>query len=97
MEETFLSRFDVLDVRVRKILQTCAVLGLSFSLSDVTQVHPEMDAIDIESALESAADEMILVEHINEDDDTMSLRTESTGQDSNDNTFGRSRQRYRSF
>jgi hypothetical protein len=40
IEETFLSRFDALDVRVRKVLQTCAVLGLSFALTDVIKVHP---------------------------------------------------------
>lgn len=85
MEETFLSRFDVLDVSVRKILQTCAVLGLSFSLSDVIEVHPEMDDGDIENALEIAADEMILIEHVDEDDEAISLKTDSTGNDATDN------------
>jgi Adenylate and Guanylate cyclase catalytic domain len=70
MEETFLSRFDVLDVRVRKVLQTCAVWGISFQLSDVVQVHPEMDEGDIESSLDFAMDEMILIEQeIEENDD----------------------------
>lgn len=69
MEETFLSRFDALDVRVRKVLQTCAVLGLSFALSDVQKVHPEMEEYDIENALECAMDEMILVEQVEDDDD----------------------------
>jgi len=89
MEETFLSRFDILDVSVRKVLQTCAVLGLSFSLSDVVQVHPEMEEADIESALENSVDEMILVEQINDDDETMTLQSASTGSgsDSNINSF----------
>jgi AAA ATPase domain/Adenylate and Guanylate cyclase catalytic domain len=70
MEETFLSRFDALDVRVRKVLQTCAVWGISFQLSDVVQVHPEMDEGDIESSLDFAMDEMILIEQeIEENDD----------------------------
>jgi hypothetical protein len=70
MEETFLSRFDALDVRVRKVLQTCAVWGLSFQLSDVSQVHPEMDENDIELSLDCAIDEMILLEQeIEENDD----------------------------
>lgn len=79
MEETFLSRFDTLDARVRKVLQTCAVLGLSFALSDVVQVHPEIDEIDIENALEAAIDEMILVEQVEDEDDNMSLKSSSTG------------------
>ena len=74
MEETFLSRFDMLDMRVRKILQTCAVLGLAFSLSDLTQVHPEMEEHEIENALEASIDEMILVEHI-EDDEEYTLKS----------------------
>lgn len=73
LEETFLSRFDILDVRVRKILQTCAVLGLSFALSDVLQVHPEIKAFDVENSLESAVDEMILIEQIEDDEDEESL------------------------
>jgi tetratricopeptide (TPR) repeat protein len=67
MEETFLSRFDALDVRVRKILQTCAVLGQSFELADVACVHVEIAEQEIENALNSAVDEMILVEQIDED------------------------------
>lgn len=54
IEETFLSRFDMLEVRVRKVLQTCAILGLSFSLSDAIRVHPEMEKADIESAVDIA-------------------------------------------
>jgi BMFP domain-containing protein YqiC len=88
MEETFLSRFDALDVRVRKVLQTCAVLGLSFALSDVTKVHPEMEEFDIENALECAMDEMILVEQVEDDDDVeddnMSARSGSTRESSED-------------
>jgi tetratricopeptide (TPR) repeat protein len=66
VEETFLSRFDALDVRVRKVLQTCAVWGLSFELKDIVQVHTELEEADIESALETAVEEMILIE--NEED-----------------------------
>ena len=69
MEETFLSRFDALDVRVRKVLQTCAVWGISFQLTDVIQMHPEMDESDIESSLDYAIDEMILLEQEIEEHD----------------------------
>lgn len=72
MEETFLSRFDALDVRVRKVLQTCAVWGLSFQLSDVIRVHPEMDESDIESSIDFAIDEMILTEQV---DDELSVQS----------------------
>ena len=86
MEETFLSRFDGLDVRVRKTLQTCAVLGLSFALSDVIQVHPEMEEFDIEDAIDSAVDEMILVEQIedNDLDDTSSKSSKSSNSDASE-------------
>jgi hypothetical protein len=57
-----LSRFDALDVRVRKVLQTCAVWGLNFELLVIVQVHTELDEADIESALETAVEEMILIE-----------------------------------
>jgi hypothetical protein len=77
MEETFLSRFDTLDVRVRKVLQTCAVLGLSFSLSDVIQVHPELEELDIENAMDASIDEMILVEHVEDEDDDDNMTMES--------------------
>lgn len=69
MEETFLSRFDALDIRIRKVLHSCAVLGLSFALTDVIQVHPEISERDIEKALDTAVDEMILLEQIDDDDD----------------------------
>lgn len=82
MEETFLSRFDALDVRVRKVLQTCAVLGLSFSLSDVVQVHPELEEIEIEHALDNAVEEIILVERFEDEEDSVSERSGSTGCDS---------------
>jgi hypothetical protein len=84
MEETFLSRFDALDVRVRKILQTCAVLGLSFALTDVIQVHPEIDENDIENALEAAIDEMILVEQEEHDDDALSVPSASAHTEGSD-------------
>jgi hypothetical protein len=85
MEETFLSRFDGLDVRVRKVLQTCAVLGLSFAMSDVIQVHPELEELDIENAIDSAVDEMILVEQVEDNDD------ESGGDDDLSTKSGSSR------
>lgn len=89
LEETFLSRFDTLDVRVRKVLQTCAVLGLKFALTDVIQVHPEISELDIENALDTAVDEMILVEHVVDDEDNTSLRSGSL--DDDDATFSHSR------
>ena len=76
-----MSRVDSLDIRVRKVLQTCAVLGLEFALTDVIQVHPEMAEIEIENALDLAVDEMILVEHSNEDDETISLKSISLSED----------------
>ena len=82
MEETFLSRFDALDVRVRKVLQTCAVLGLSFSLSDVVRVHPELEELEIEHALDNAVEEIILVERFEDEDESVSLHSGSTGCDS---------------
>ena len=78
MEETFLSRFDALDVRVRKVLQICAVLGLSFELRDVVRVAtPEINERDVENALNTAIDEMVLLEQAEDDDDTGSVHTES--------------------
>ena len=75
MEETFLSRFDALDVQVRKVLQTCAVWGISFQLSDLIQMHPEMDESDIEVSLDYAIDEMILLEQeIEEHDEESTLQ-----------------------
>lgn len=83
MEETFLSRFDALDVRVRKVLQTCAVLGLSFSLSDVVRVHPELEEVEIENALDNAVEEIILVERFEDEDESVSSgNSGSTGCDS---------------
>ena len=71
IELSFLERFDALDATVRRVLQTCAVLGVSFSLSDVIRVHPELKETVIEQSLNAAVDEMILIEDIddkNEDD-----------------------------
>jgi tetratricopeptide (TPR) repeat protein len=79
MEETFLSRFDGLDVQVRKVLQTCAVLGLTFSFADVVQVHPEMEEADIEYAMCSAVDEMVLVEQNDEDEERTLISAASNG------------------
>jgi class 3 adenylate cyclase/tetratricopeptide (TPR) repeat protein len=74
IELSFLNRFDSLDLAVRRVLQTCAVLGMSFSLSDVIRVHPEMDELVLELSLNAAVDELILVEDIEDDeDDEMSL------------------------
>lgn len=69
MEETFLSRFDALDVRVRKVLQTCAVLGLSFYLSDVIRVHPELKESEITHAIDNAVNEIILIEQFEDKDE----------------------------
>ena len=68
---------------MRKVLQSCAVLGSSFALSDVIQVHPEMEELQIESALDTAVDELILIEQIEDeedgsDEDAMSTKSGST-------------------
>jgi class 3 adenylate cyclase/tetratricopeptide (TPR) repeat protein len=74
IELSFLERFDALDATVRRVLQTCAVLGISFSLSDVIRVHPELEETIIEKSLNAAVDELILIEDIEgEEDDDMSL------------------------
>lgn len=75
---SLLNRFDSLDVRVRKILQTCAVLGNSFAFSDLIRVHPELPVRDIETALDIATTEMILVEVWDEDEDSKSALSSST-------------------
>ena len=89
MEETFLSRFDTLDVRVRKVLQTCAVLGLRFALTDVIQVHPEISEADIENALDTAIDEMILVEQVPDEDDATSMFSGEADDDTHYNSASR--------
>lgn len=67
MEETFLSRFDVLHLQVRKVLQTCAVIGLTFSIRELMQVHPEMEKLELENAIAMAVEEMIIVEQEGDD------------------------------
>jgi hypothetical protein len=79
MKESLLNRFDALAVRVRKVLQTCAVLGNSFALSDLFRVHPELQEIEIESSLDIATEEMILLEIVEEEDDNKSAYSNSTG------------------
>jgi hypothetical protein len=64
---------------VRKVLQTCAVLGNSFALSDLIRVHPEINETEIEQSLEISTEEMILVEMNEEDEDTKSVISNSTG------------------
>lgn len=65
-----LNRFDSLDPLVRKILHTCAVLGQSFSLSDVVRVHhPGIKISFIEDSLNVAVSEMILLELGEEEDE----------------------------
>jgi hypothetical protein len=76
LKESLLNRFDALDSPVRKVLQTCAVLGSSFSLSDLALVHHEIDIYSLEDSLTSALSEMILVELI--DDDEKSTYSNST-------------------
>ena len=74
VELPFLNRLDSLDLSIRKVLQTCAILGMSFSLSDIVRVHPEIDELMIKTALNAAVDELILVEDIeDEDEDDISL------------------------
>ncbi|KAI2495775.1 hypothetical protein MHU86_18750 [Fragilaria crotonensis] len=69
IELSFLNRFDSLDRGVRRVLQTCAVLGMSFSLADVIRFHPELDDLVLELSLNAAVDELILVEDVEDDDD----------------------------
>jgi class 3 adenylate cyclase len=66
---SFLNRLDSLDRGVGRVLQTCAVLGMSFSLSDVICFHPEMDELVLELSLNAAVDELILVEDVEEEDE----------------------------
>jgi hypothetical protein len=72
-----LNRFDSLDALVRKVLHTCAVLGNSFSLSDLVRVHPEIDFALLENSLSVAISEMILVE-IGDDDEKSTFTTVSS-------------------
>jgi predicted ATPase len=79
MKEALLNRFDALDVRVRKVLQTCAVLGNFFALSDLIRVHPELEEIEIEMSLDVATNEMILIEEMEDEEDNVSFYSNSTG------------------
>jgi hypothetical protein len=74
-----LNRFDVLEASVRKVLHTCAVLGMSFSLSDVIRVHPEINLLLVEEALEVGLSEMILAELGEEDDRSTCSRSSTAG------------------
>ncbi|KAL3914266.1 MAG: hypothetical protein SGILL_006170, partial [Bacillariaceae sp.] len=62
VQSQMLNRFDILEASVRKVLQTCAVLGMSFSLSDVVRVHPDLSLLLVEEALNVGLSEMILAE-----------------------------------
>jgi hypothetical protein len=77
--ESLLNRFDALDVRVRTLLQTCAVLGNSFALTDLIRVHPGINEREIEQALEIATEEIILIEILEEEEDSKSAFSTSTG------------------
>ena len=78
MKESLMNRFDALDVRVRKVLQTCAVLGNSFALSDVIRVHADLEEAEIEMSLDVATKEMILIE-VTDDDEERTVYSQSTG------------------
>ena len=78
MKESLMNRFDALDVRVRKVLQTCAVLGNSFALSDVIRVHTDLEETEIEMSLDVATKEMILIE-VTDDDEERTVYSHSTG------------------
>lgn len=80
--EALLNRFDSLDARARKILQTCAVLGNSFAYSDLIRVHRSMDEMEIEQSLEVATNEMILIEILEDDEEVRSVISSSTGESS---------------
>ena len=77
VQSQMLNRFDTLEASVRKVLQTCAVLGMSFSLSDVIRVHPEMNLLLVQEALNVGLSEMILAE-LGEDDENKSTCSRST-------------------
>lgn len=81
IELSFLHRFDLLEKTVRQVLQTCAVLGMSFALSDVVRVHVNMTEPGIDNALNAAVDELILVEDI-EDDEEEEDASQWSGDDS---------------
>jgi hypothetical protein len=79
-----LNRFDSLGVWVRKILQTCAVLGQSFSLSDVVRVHhSDIKTALIEDSLNVAISEMILVDLGEDEDKSTSSAHSNAGSNSN--------------
>lgn len=71
MEELFLNRFDSLESSVRKVLQTCAVLGIEFTLSDVLSVQPDLAEADVKKALDAAVSEYILLEDFDDDDENL--------------------------
>ena len=78
MKESLMNRFDALDVRVRQLLQTCAVLGKAFALSDLICVHPELEETEIEVSLDVATKEMILIE-VMDDEEERTVYSQSTG------------------
>jgi hypothetical protein len=78
LKESLLNRFDALGSPVRKVLHTCAVLGNSFSLSDLARVHPEIDVFALKDALRVALSEMILVEIIEDDEKSAHSNSNST-------------------
>jgi hypothetical protein len=69
---------------VRTILHTCAVLGQSFSLSDVVRVHhPDIKLELIEDSLNVAIAEMILVDLGEDDEKSTCSALSNTGSNCN--------------
>lgn len=63
IEERCLQRIDLLDVQTRNVLQTCAVLGNEFELSDALRLFKGNYGRDsVEKALQTAIEENILIE-----------------------------------
>lgn len=63
LEELCLQRIDLLEIKTRRIVQSCAVLGNQFTLSDVINANPELNGREmILNAFESAVAKNIMIE-----------------------------------
>ena len=72
LDEIFLQRFDSLDVHVRKVLQSCAILGMEFRLADVRKINSDYLYGDtLEMSIAAAIADRILIDSIIEDDSTI--------------------------
>lgn len=88
-EELFLQRFDSLDSSVRKILQTCALLGSEFTLLDIVRVHPDLVHCDAEEVVAAAVQQCILIEEdLEEDMDSMEEYDDTDSEEESDDFGG---------